>query len=191
MKKGLALLIALFLLSAACAESALPAYVCPLEDPVEAAVADWIVASYAEYLAQEEGSVTIPAPMLFRREPVDDARLRVYGTLWVMSYVLKDKTLECISAMEVPAVLILEERDGAWTVTEADTAGEGDDYLLDIARFAAGDAELEDAYAAGADLSEEPLLGIRTRYIRDYVRANGLDVTAYQDPYWEPVPLGE
>ena len=22
----------------------------------------------------------------------------------------------------------------------------------------------------------------------DYVRANGLDVTAYQDPYWEPVP---
>ena len=38
-------------------------------------------------------------------------------------------------------------------------------------------------------MQEEPLQGIRTRFIRDYVKANGLDADAYQDRNWDAIPL--
>lgn len=68
-------------------------------------------------------------------------------------------------------------------------AGDGEDYVEDIKRFADGDQELADQYFAGADLGTEANQAIRTWFIKAYVEANGLNITAYQDYGWEPVEL--
>ena len=94
-----------------------------------------------------------------------------------------------ISGGEYPAVIMLENADSRWQVTAMEEAGDGEDYVEDIKRFADGDQELADQYFAGADLGAEANQAIRTQFIKAYVEANGLNITAYQDYGWEPVEL--
>ena len=166
----------------------LPAYVYPGDDPIEAAVTACMVEKGKDYLL-EDGAVTIPAPVILKTVFQDDTHTLVYGNFWVLNYVEKDHVLECISGGEYPGVMTLEKKDDCWEAVALETAGDGDDYAKDIKRFADGDAELENAYFHTQDVSEEPLKGVRTRFIQDYVNANGLDITAYQDYGWDAIPL--
>ena len=58
---------------------------------------------------------------------------------------------------------------------------------LHIKRFASGDSELETMYFAAEDLKANQ--ETRTQFIKAYVEANDLDITAYQDYGWEPITL--
>ena len=113
----------------------------------------------------------------------------MYGTFWILNYVQRGNLLYAISGGEDPAVLTLEQADGAWRVTALEEAGDGEDYTADIQRFAQGDPDLESRYFAAADLGAPENQAIRTRYIRAYVEANQLNITAYQDFGWDPIPL--
>ena len=166
----------------------LPAYVYPGDDPIEAAVTACMVEKGKDYLL-EDGAVTIPAPVILKTVFQDDTHTLVYGNFWVLNYVEKDHVLECISGGAYAGVMTLEKKDDCWEAVALETAGDGDDYAKDIKRFADGDAELENAYFHTQDVSEEPLKGVRTRFIQDYVNANGLDITAYQDYGWDAIPL--
>ena len=190
MKKTIAALVAMLLLcAAALAEGGLPAYRYTGADPLEGAVAMY-TASLGEPYLHEDGDVTIPAPIIVRY--IRDAEsATVYGDFWVLNYVQKDNVLFCISGGENPGVLTLKNQDGKWTVTDAEFAGDGEDYSADIKRFCAGDEEMEKVFFEGADLDSEAAKSIRTAYIRDYVKANGLAIDAYQDFGWDPVPLAE
>ena len=70
-------------------------------------------------------------------------------------------------------------------VTVMETAGDGEDYGKDIIRFADGDKELEEKFFTSGEQMEP----IRTQFIRDYVEAAGINVTAYKDYGWDAVPL--
>ena len=192
MKKTIiTLMLALVLCTgAATAESGLPEYAYPGNDPVEAAVANYLAGSeLAAGLSTEEGSVTIPAPVILRIEPSDEEHLTVYSNFWVFTFVQKDDVLHTISGSEAPGVMSLEKSGDGWTVTGLEVARDGEDYPEDIRRFCAGDKQLEEAYFASSDAKEDPAEDVIRRYIRDYVNANALPVTAYQDPYWPIVPL--
>ena len=192
MKKTIiTLMLALVLCTgAATAESSLPEHAYPGNDPVEAAVANYLAGSeLAAGLSTEEGSVTIPAPVILRIEPSDEEHLTVYGNFWVFTFVQKDDVLHTISGSEAPGVMSLEKSGDGWTVTGLEVARDGEDYPEDIRRFCAGDKQLEEAYFASSDAKEDPAEDVIRRYIRDYVNANALPVTAYQDPYWPIVPL--
>ncbi len=52
----------------------------------------------------------------------------------------------------LPSVGMMENADGRWQVTATEEAGDGEDYVEDIERFADGDQKLADPYFAGADL---------------------------------------
>ncbi len=168
----------------------LPPYAYTGSDEIEGAVANALAQDEraAMYLT-ENGSVTIPCPIIHRTEQSDDTHAKVYGSFWIMNYVKRGACLLVISGGEHAGVMTLEKVDGAWKVTGLEEAGDGDDYAADIQRFANGNKELEDMYFGGADLSAEENQAIRTRYIRDYVEANNLGITAYQDYGWEPVEL--
>ena len=168
----------------------LPAYVYPGDDPVEGAVANALANKFgAENYLTEQGYVTIPCPIIHKTEMTDETHMDVYGSFWVLNYVKRGLCLMNISGGEYAAVMTLEKDGDGWRMTAVDLAGDGDDYPADIARFAAGDAGLEEKYFAGADLGTEENREIRTRFIREYVEANSLGVTAYQDYGWDPVPL--
>ena len=169
---------------------ALPAYVYTGDDPVEGAAAEMLANSELakEYLTQP-GYVTIPCPIIHKTEMTDENHAKVYGSFWILNYVDTDGILLNISGGEYPGIMELEKTGGEWRVTAFEEAGSGDDYAADIERFAAGDKGLEDAYYTGADLGSETNSAIRTRFIKAYVEANGLGITAYQDYGWAPVPL--
>lgn len=168
----------------------LPAYTYSGDNLIEGAIADYLAANERakEYLT-EPGYVTIPCPIIHKTEMIDNAHAKVYGSFWILNYVRRGETLFNISGGEYPAVIMLENADGRWQVTAMEGAGDGEDYVEDIERFANGDQELVDQYFAGADLGAEANQAIRTRFIKAYVEANGLNITAYQDYGWKPVEL--
>ena len=188
---AVAVLMLAVLVAAAFAEAEqLPAYSYTGEDPVEGAIAEFLATDErVEMYLTEPGFVSIPCPMLYKTEMIDDTHAKVYGTFWILNYVKKGNVLENISGGEYPAIITLEKTDDKWKVTSMEEAGDGEDYAADIRRFADGDQELEDQYFAGADLGTEENQTVRTRFIKAYVEANGLDVTAYKDSGWDPVEL--
>ena len=171
-------------------EPGLPAYAYSGDNPIEGAIADYLAGNERakEYLT-EPGYVTIPCPIIHKTDMIDDTHAKVYGSFWILNYVRRGETLFNISGGEYPAVIMLENADSRWQVTAMEEAGDGEDYVEDIERFADGDQELADQYFAGADLGAEANQAIRTRFIKAYVEANGLNITAYQDYGWEPVEL--
>ena len=188
---AIAVLMLVVLAAAAFAEGEqLPAYNYTGEDPVEGAIAEFLATDErVEMYLTEPGFVSIPCPMLYKTEMIDDTHAKVYGTFWILNYVKKGNLLENISGGEYPAIITLEKTDDEWKVTSMEEAGDGEDYAADIRRFADGDQELEDQYFAGADLGAEANQAIRTRFIKAYVEANSLDVAAYKDSGWDPVEL--
>ena len=191
MTKRLAMLLAaLLLMTAAGAEAGLPAYTYTGSDPIEGAIANALASGgRAEQFLTEPGCVTIPCPIIHQTEMTDDTHAKVYGTFWILNYVQKGEILESISGGEIPAIILLEKVQGEWQIESMEEADIGDDYYLDIQRFAHGDEALEDRYHAASDLDAPENREIRTRLIRDYVDANHLAVTAYQDYGWDPVEL--
>ena len=171
-------------------EPGLPAYAYSGDDPIEGAIADYLAGNERakEYLT-EPGYVTIPCPIIHKTDMIDDTHAKVYGSFWILNYVRRGETLFNISGGEYPAVIMLENADGRWQVTAMEEAGDGEDYVEDIERFADGDKELADQYFAGADLGAEANQAIRGQFIKAYVEANGLNITAYQDYGWDPVEL--
>ena len=168
----------------------LPPYAYSGNDPVEGAVADYLAGdSRAEQYLTEAGYVTIPCPIIHKAEAVDDSHVKVYGSFWILNYVKRDDVLVNISGGEYPGIMTLEKNDDEWRVTAMEDAGEGEDYTADIIRFAAGDKKLEEQFFSGADLGSEANQLIRTRFVKEYVETNSLNITAYQDYGWDPVPL--
>ena len=168
----------------------LPVYSYTGDDPIEGAIANALARDErAEMYKTEPGYVTIPCAIIFRTELTDDTHAKVYGDFWILNYVKRGNVLENISGGEYPGIIMLEKDGDQWKITETEVAGDGEDYTADIERFADGDRELADSFFAAADLDAEANQAIRTRFIKAYVEANGLDVTAYQDFGWDPVSL--
>ena len=181
---------ALLGLCALAAAEGLPAWSYAGDDPVEAAVAAYMMDSgMADMYGAEEGDTAIPAPVILRTAETDDGHMTVWGNFWMFRYALGDGVLVCISGGEAPGIMTLEQAEGGWKGTALETAGDGEAYGEDIARFCEGDAELEEAYYTAGDGSTGLLEAVRTRFIRAYVEANALAAAAYQDPYWDPIPL--
>ncbi len=168
----------------------LPAYAYSGSDPVEGAAANHLAADSraAQYLT-EPGYVTIPCPIIHKTETIDDTHVKVYGSFWILNYVKRNDILVNISGGEYAGIMTLEKVNDEWRVTAMEEAGDGDDYTADITRFAAGDRKLEEQFFSGADLGAEANQSVRTRFVKEYVEANNLSITAYQDYGWDPVPL--
>ena len=166
----------------------LPAYTSSGDDPIAAAVAEY-TAELGKHYAQQEGAVSIPCPVMLKTETVNETSAKVYGAFWVFNYTLEGETLQCISGGEHAGIMTLEKTADGWKVTAFEQAGDGELYAKDIQRFSQGDAALEQLYFAAGAAGDESVKSVRVQYIRDYVSVNRLQVRAYQDYGWEPVPL--
>lgn len=168
----------------------LPAYSYTGDDPIAGAIANMLAGdARAAMYKTEEGYVTIPCPIIHRTVLIDQTHTKVYGSFWILNYVKRGQILHNISGGEYPGVITLEKVNDQWQVTDMEEAGDGEDYTADIERFANGDTELANKYFEAANLGAPEQAAIRTQYIREYVEANNLDVTAYQDYGWDPVAL--
>ena len=186
MKKTFLIVMALLMCLTCLAE--LPAYTYTGTNKIEAAVAEYSAGFGANYL-QEAVNVTIPAPVILKVKMADNGHANVYGNFWHFNYTLRGDVLLCVSGGAAPGVMELEKAENGWKVVSCKIAGDGSDYAKDIARFSTGDRELEKLYAASGDVYSDPLLSARTNSVREYVKANGLKIRAYQDEYWPEIPI--
>lgn len=165
---------------------ALPPYVCRSDDPIEAATADYTAWLGGRFL-QEDGSVAVPAPLIFKTVQTDDEHVNVYGDFWVFNYRPEGDVLLCISGGAFPGMLTLLKTEDGWTPAGLTEAEDGEGLWDSILAICAGDKELEEQY-----LSEDELLTpVREAFLRAYITENNLPYTAYQDEGWDSVPLFE
>ena len=172
-------------------KNVLPAYVYTGEDPMIGAVAAYLVESGYDDYEPERISVLIPAPVILKTVLEDDGHAVVYGNFWRMRYTKENNVLVCVMGGEAAGVMRLEYTDPVWKVVSFEQAGDGAEYARDIRRFCKGDRLLEAHYFLAQDARRSPVKDVRKQLIRAYVEANQLDIVAYQDPYWEPVPLND
>ena len=168
----------------------LPPYAYTGDDPFVKVLTD-LYADYpvADLFTTQEGFVTVPCPMILKREMKDDTHAKVYFAYWILNYTLDVNVLVRLSGGMIPGAVTMEKTGEGWTVTGGDTLDWVDH--ADACRWLSeGDRELEAKYAAAEDLLSEENTVLRKQYLLAYVRANNLPVIAYQDGELEsPVRL--
>ena len=104
--------------------------------------------------------------------------------------LVEKKMLKVTAGGECPGIMKLEKKDGAWKVASFESAGDGEQYSEDIVRFANGDKELEEMYFRSSGAAEDSILDQYQRVaVVEYVKANQLDIEAYQDYGSDPVSV--
>ncbi len=135
----------------------------------------------------EPAQVCIPCPVIVAEDISDRSDIRVYGNFWIFNYDLKDGILQNTSGGSYPGCMHFKTTDEGYEVTSLDVVADGSDFD-ESAKKIFGD-HYEEFMKVNSDdkLREET----RAQIIANYVAANNLDITAYQDFGWDPVTLPE
>lgn len=156
------------------------------DDPVQAAVYQYLCEKLAPEYEVPEGAVSIPIVTVIDEDvDDDDGEAEVKGDFWVFNYVIEGDTLKMVSGGNHAGKLELVKSGDGYAVTEFEQVGDGSNFeptARDIFeeqydRFMEinGDAEAREA--------------LRAQIIANYVKANGLQVTKYQDEGWDPIDI--
>ncbi len=161
----------------------LPVYEYTGDDPVMAEVHRYIVEELGTHYDKADVSIPCVTEVYTDRENKDD--IVVYGDFWIYNYDLLDNTLMMMSGGSYPGAIHLKEDGDGYTVTSFDQVEDGSGYTPSAKRIF---GEHYDAFekATSDDKKKEEL---RAQTIADYVAANGLSITQYQDYGWDPVKL--
>mgnify|MGYP002855213548 CR=1 FL=1 len=160
----------------------LPAYTYT-GDEKTAAICDYLVnVKASDY---EKADVSIPY-MYIVDEDVDTDDIRIWGDFWILNYNLDGEVLKTESGGNYPGLMHLEKiSGGGYSVVDFEVVADGSDFIPSAKKIF-GD-RYDDFARAHAD--NEAMEKLRLEYIRDYVKANELDITAYQDYGWDAVSI--
>ena len=147
------------------------------------------VYDYVEDLAEDypEADVSIPCILIVAEDEGDNGETLVYGDFWIFNYNLDGTTLKCASGGSYPGCLHVSYDEGEYEVTEFEVVEDGEGYG-ESAKAIFG-SHYEDFAKIHSD--SEAMEPIRAQIIANYVAANNLDITEYQDYGWDPVELPE
>lgn len=156
------------------------------DDPVQAAVYQYLVEKVAPLYDLPDGAISIPIVQLVDEETdADDGEAEVKGDFWILNYVIEGDTLKCVSGGNHPGKMELIQVGEGYTVEEFDEVGDGSNFeptARDI---------FEEKYDTFMEVNgdQEARESLRQQIMIDYIKANGLNVTKYQDEGWDPVEL--
>ncbi|MCR5403663.1 MAG: hypothetical protein K6E91_07585 [Butyrivibrio sp.] len=170
---------------ASSAEGTLPAYEYPGPEIFYSVLYKYMIDELGKDYPKAQ--VCIPCPVIVKEDDSDKSDIRVYGNFWIFNYDLKDTVLENTSGGSYPGCIHLKTTDAGYEVTSMDVVMDGTDFD-ESAKKIFGDNY--DAFTK--DGSDEKLREkTRAQIIANYVAANNLNITAYQDYGWDPVTLPE
>ena len=132
-----------------------------------------------------EAQVSIPCPVIVKMDESDKSDIKVYGNFWIFNYDLNGKTLENKSGGSYPGCIHVKWSDDGYEVTSFDVVEDGSGFTESAKKIFGSN------YDAFMKDGEDEKLREKTRaqIIANYVAANNLDITAYQDYGWDPVTL--
>lgn len=156
------------------------------DDPIEAAVYQYIVEQIAPLYDLPDGAISIPTVQIIETEiDSDGGDAEVKGNFWVDNYVIEGDTLKCVSGGNHPGKMELIQVGSGYTVKEMEPVADGGSFessAKDI--FEEKYDEFMKVYS-----DQDGRQALRTQTVADYVKSNGLTVTKYQDEGWDPVEL--
>ena len=135
----------------------------------------------------DKADVSIPSPVIVAEDYSDPDDIRVWGDFWIMNYDLKGNILEMVSGGSYPGVIHLKQGEAGYEVTGMDVVEDGSNFTESAKEI------FGEHYDAFMEINDDPeeKERIRAQIISNYVAANDLEITAYKDYGWEPVPLPE
>lgn len=142
---------------------------------------DTLGVNYTDY------DVCIPCPVIICEEFEDKQDLKIYGDFWIFNYNLEGETLMNTSGGSYPGCIHIKDDGGKYEVTEIEIVGDGSDFDPTAKKIFGN--YYEDFLKASSDTEGREKL--RAQIIANYVAANNLKITAYQDYGWDPVTLPE
>ena len=164
---------------------ALPAYEYPGPELFYSVLYQYMIDEFGQYY--DKSQVCIPCPVIIAEDESDRSDIRVYGNFWIFNYDLKGDILENTSGGSYPGCIHVKTTDAGYEVVSADIVEDGSGYT-DSAKKIFG--KYYDKFTKeGEDekLREET----RAQIIANYAAANNLNIKAFQDYGWDPVPLPE
>ncbi|WP_155242787.1 hypothetical protein [Butyrivibrio fibrisolvens] len=165
--------------------SKVPAYEYPGPELFYTVLYDYMIdelsKDYSDY------DVCIPCPVIISEDESDKDDIKVYGNFWIFNYNLNGDVLECTSGGSYPGCIHLKSTDEGYEVISMDIVEDGTDFD-ESAKKIFGD--LYDTFTKDGE-DENVREELRAQIIANYVAANGLNITSYQDYGWDPVALPE
>ena len=135
----------------------------------------------------EKSQVSIPCPVIIKEDESDKSDIRVYGNFWIFNYDLNGDVLENTSGGSYPGCIHIKSTDEGYEVTSMDVVEDGSDFTPSAKKIFGKYYDLFMKDGEDETLREKT----RAQIIANYVAANGLNITAYQDYGWDPVTLPE
>lgn len=156
------------------------------DDPIEAAVYQYMVEQVAPMYDLPDGAVSIPTVRIVETEKdTGDGDAELKGDFWIENYVIEGDTLKCVSGGNHPGKMELIEVGSGYTVKEMETVADGGNFESSAKDIF--EEKYDDFMKVYSD--QDGRQALRTQTVADYVKANGLNVTKYQDEGWDPVEL--
>ena len=163
----------------------LPAYEYPGPEQFYYVLYQYLIDDFGAYYSDYE--VCIPNPVILEIDDSDKSDIKVYGDFWINNYNLEGDTLMCVSGGSFPGIIHLEFGEEGYKVLSTDIVSDGSDFDTS-AKEIFGDKY--DAFIAL--LSDQDSREVnRAQIVANYVAANDLNITQYQDYGWDPVQLPE
>lgn len=154
---------------------------------------DWEAAIY-RYLVEEigqkhfetgEGIYTVPVVQIIDLTEAENGGSNVWGCFEVYNYKIEGETLSCVSGGSFPGKMHVAKTANGSVVDDFAVVEDGANYDSS-AKEIFGD-RYESFVQESSD--ENARNAARKQILANYVKANGLKVTQYQDYGWDPVKL--
>ncbi len=170
---------------AASEEGSLPAYEYPGPELFYTVLYQYMIDELAK--GYPESQVSIPCPVIIKEDESDKSDIRVYGDFWIFNYDLNGTILENTSGGSYPGCIHVKDTGEGYEVISMDIVEDGSAFTDSAKKIFGDDYDLFMKDGEDEDLREKT----RAQIIANYVAANNLDITAYQDYGWDPVTLPE
>ena len=155
------------------------------EDPVEATIYEYVATTIAQEFDVEEGMVSIPTVTVIDKVENEDGSIDVTGDFWVDNYTIEGDTLVNQSGGNFPGKMHVVKDGDSYKVESFEQVGDGSEFEP-TAKAIFGDS-YDKFMTINSDSDAREAL--RAETVATFVKANGLEVTKYQDYGWNPVEL--
>ena len=152
-------------------------------DPVEAAVYEYVADELSEGYSDAE--YNIPIVSIVGTDDSNASDILVWGDFWVINYNGEGDTLKAASGGDYPGLIHLKKDDDEYEVVKMDMVADGGNFESS-AKEIFGDKY--DAFMK-VNSDSEAREKLRAETIANFVKANSLNFTKYQDEGWDPVDI--
>lgn len=155
------------------------------DDPVVGAVYEYVATEIAKSYEIDKDTISIPVVCIVDKVENEDGTVDVAGEFQIYNYKLDGDTLLTQSGGSHPGKMHLVKDGEFYKVESFDAVEDGSDYEPSAKKIF---GDKYDKFVK-ASSNDKKMNRLRTKAIKNYVQATGINATQYQDEGWDPVKL--